>query len=195
MRRESELNIISSIIGWIYDFGNNDVNGQMRLNMFTLVRTLQEKAANLYFKNYRFMYKDVRPVQILDYSTDVNFTQEAAENSKVESFYQEQQHAELATVKNLSAYVAFGVAAACGIASPFLSLFLLAGTGIGAIAGEGILIANNFKKKNIVLKMQKQKSNVLYILHKMFVEYEQFKGIYKERDAISERIMEEFTCL
>lgn len=195
LRRESELNIISSIIGWIYDFGNDDVNGQMRLNMFTLVKTLQEKAADLYFKKYRSMYKDVRLVQILDYSTEVNFTQEAAENSKIESFYQDQQSAELATVKNLSAYIAFGIAAACGIASPFLSLFLLVGTSIGAIAGAGILIANNFKKKNIILKIQKQKSNVLEILHKMFVEYEQFKGIYKERDAISDRIMEEFAKL
>lgn len=29
----------------------------------------------------------------------------------------------------------------------------------------------------------------------MFAEYEQFKRIYKERDAISERIMEEFVNL
>ena len=101
----------------------------------------------------------------------------------------------MAAVKNLIAYIAFGVAAACGIASPFLSLFLLVGTGIGVIAGAGILITNNFKKKNIVLRIQKQKSNVLEILHKMYVEYEQFKGIYKERDAISERIMKEFANL
>ncbi len=195
LRRESELNIISSIIGWIYDFGNDDVNGQMRLNMFTLVKTLQEKAANLYFTKYRSMYKDIRPVQILDYSTDMNFTQEAVENNKVESFYQEQQSAELATVKNISAYVAFGVAIACGVASPFLSWFLLVGTAIGTIGGVGVLVANNFKRKNIVLRIQKQKSNVLEILHRMFVEYGQFRDIYRERDAISERILEEFAKL
>lgn len=195
LRRESELNIISSIIGWIYDFGNDDVNGQMRLNMFTLVKTLQEKAANLYFTKYRSMYKDIRPVQILDYSTDMNFTQEADENNKVESFYQEQQSAELATVKNISAYVAFGVAIACGVASPFLSWFLLVGTAIGTIGGVGVLVANNFKRKNIVLRIQKQKSNVLEILHRMFVEYGQFRDIYRERDAISERILEEFAKL
>ena len=195
LRRESELNIVSSIISWIYDFGNNDVNGQMRLNMFTLVKTLQEKAANTYFKKYRAMYKDVHPVEILDYSTEVNFAQEAPENSKVESFYQEQQSSELSTVKNLGAYIAFGAAVACGVASLFLSLFLLIGTGIGTITGAGILVSNNFKRKNIVLRIQKQKSNVLDILHKMFIEYEQFKRIYKERDAISERILEEFARL
>lgn len=195
LRRESELNIISSIIGWIYDFGNDDVNGQMRLNMFTLVKTLQEKAAELYFKEYRSMYKDVRPVVILDYSTDMDFTQEPAENSKVESFYQEQQSAELATVKDVGAFIAFGAAVAFGVGSPFLSLFLLIGTGIGAIAGAGILISNNFRRKNIVLRIQKQKSNVLEIVHEMFVEYEEFKGLYKERDAVSEKIMEELAKL
>lgn len=195
LRRESDLNIISSIIRWIYDFGNEDVNGQMRLNMFTLVKTLQEKAADNYFKKYRAMYKDVHPVQILDYSTDVNFTQEASENSKIETYYQEQQNAELASVKNLGAFIAFGLAVASGIAAPFLSWFMLIGTGIGAIVGAGILISNKFKKKNIVLKIQKQKSNVVEILHKMFVEYEKFKEIYKERDAISERILEEFAKL
>ena len=92
-------------------------------------------------------------------------------------------------------YIAFGVAVAGGVASLFLSLFLLIGTGIGAIVGAGILISNKYKKKNIVLRIQKQKANVLEILHKMFVEYEQFKGIYKERDAISERILEEFAKL
>ena len=195
LKRESDLNIISSIIGWIYDFSNDDVNGQMRLNMFTLVKTLQEKAADSYFKKYRAMYKDVHPVQILEYSADVNFAQEVAENSQVEAFYQEQQSAELATVKNLGAYIAFGAAVAFGVASFFFNLFLLIGTGIGAMVGAGILISNNFKKKNIRLKIQKQKSNVLEILHKMFVEYEQFRGIYKERDAISERILDEFAKL
>lgn len=195
LRRESELNIISSIVNWIYDFSNDDVNGQMRLNMFTLVKTLQEKAANLYFEKYRSMEKDTWAVEILDYSSDVNFGQEASESSKVEAYYQEQQRAELSTVKNLGAYLAFGAATACGIASPFVSLLLLIGTGLGAVLGAGVLVANRFKKKNIVLRIQKQKTSVIDVLHKLFEEYGQFKAIYKERDAISERILEEFAKL
>lgn len=194
-KRQSDLNIISSIIGWIYDFGNEDVNGQMRLNMFTLVKTLQEKAADMYFKRYRSMYKEICHVEIINYSTDVNFAQEASENSKVESFYQDQQTQELATINNFRAYMAFGIAVGCGVASPFVSLFLLIGAGIGIVLGAGILISNKFKKKNIILRIQKQKSNVLDILHKMFIEYDSFKKIYKERDEISERIMEEFAKL
>lgn len=195
LRRESDLNIISSIIGWIYYFSNDDVNGQMRLNMFSLVKTLQEKAANKYFDQYRSMYKDIHPVQILDYSSDISFQQEAAENNKVETFYQEMQKNEMASVKDVGAYVAFGIAVASGIASPFINLMLLIGTAVAGVVGAGILISNRFKRKNIILRVQKQKSNVLEILHKMFVEYESFKSLYKERDEISERITNEFAKL
>jgi hypothetical protein len=189
-RRRSELNLVSSIISWVFDMGNENINGQMRLNMFTLVKALQEKAANRYVERYRAMYKNVHPVEILDYKTDVDFTQQANENSKVESFYQEQQAQELAQVKDTGAYVAFGVAVVCAVASPFLSFLLLIGTGIGAVIGAGILISNKFARKNIVLRIQKQKANVLDNLHKIFGEFETFKGIYKERDDVSERIFE-----
>ena len=163
--------------------------------MFTLVKTLQEKAANKCFDQYRSMYKDTHPVQILDYSSDVSFQQESTENNKVESFYQEMQKNEMASVKNLGAYIAFGIAVACGIASPFVNLLFLIGTAIAGLAGAGILVSNRFKRKNIILRVQKQKSNVLEILHKMFVEYESFKELYKERDEISEKIMNEFAKL
>lgn len=195
LKRESDLNIISSIIGWIYDFSNDDINGQMRLNMFTLVETLQEKAATKYFEQYRSMYKDIHSVQILDYSSDVNFQQETSENSKIESYYQELQQNEMASVKDIGAYIAFAVAAASGIASPFVNLLLLIGTTVAGVAGAGILISNKFKRKNIIFRVQKQKSNVLETLHKMFVEYESMKSLYKERDEISERIMNELAKL
>ena len=132
---------------------------------------------------------------ILDYASDVNFQQEASENSKIESYYQELQQNEMASVKDIGAYIAFAVAAASGIASPFVNLLLLIGTAVAGVVGAGILISNKFKRKNIILRVQKQKSNVLETLHKMFVEYESMKSLYKERDEISERIMNELAKL
>lgn len=195
LRRKSDFNIISSMVKWIYDFGNEDINGQMRLNMFTLVRTLQEKAAQSYFANYRAMYGEVHPVQILDYATDVDFTQEAGETGKVENFYQGQQAQELAEVKNIWAFVAFGVGIACGVAAPFVHLLLFAGLGIGAAVGIGILISNRFKRRNIILRIQKQKENVLEILRKLFADFEKMKTLYKEYDGVSEKILEEYAKL
>lgn len=195
LRRRSDFNIISSMVKWIYDFGNDDINGQMRLNMFTLVKTLQEKAAQSYFANYRAMYRDVHPVQILDYSTDVDFTQETGEIGKVENFYQDQQTRELAEIKNIWAFVALGAGIVCGVAAPFVHLLLFAGLGIGVAVGAGILISNKFKRRNIKLRIQKQKENVLEILRKLFTDYEKMKTLYKEYDRISEKILEEYAKL
>ncbi len=195
LRREAELNIVSSMIRWIYDFGNEDVNGQMRLNMFTLVKSLQEKAAASYFDLYRSMVTEVHPVQILDFSTDMNFSEEAGEVSKAEHFYQEQQSREISAVKNAPAYIALGIGAACGVAAFFTHLLLLVGFGIGVCVGISILAANNFKKKNIILKIQKQKAVVLDILHKLFDEYGRMKELYLEFDDVTGKIKEEFAKL
>ncbi len=195
LRRKSDFNIISSMVKWIYDFGNEDINGQMRLNMFTLVKTLQEKAAQSYFANYRAMYREVHPVQILDYATDVDFAQEAGEIGKVEDFYQQQQVQELAEVKNIRAFVAFGLGIACGAAAPFVHMLLFAGLGIGAAVGIGTLISNRFKRRNIVLRIQKQKENVLEILGKLFADFEKMRQLYREYDGISARILEEYAKL
>ena len=194
-RRESELNIVSSMIGWIYDFSNEDVNGQMRLNMFTLVRTFQEKAAEAYWESYRAMDREFHPVQILDYAVNMNFKDETGEIVKVEQFYEEQKNQELAAVKNMPAYVVLGLGVVCGVAAFFVHLILLAGLGIGLCAGVGILVGNRFKKKNIVLKVQKQKEVVAESVRKLFGEYGRFKEVYEEFDGVAERIGEEFAKL
>lgn len=194
-RRESELNIISSMIGWIYDMGNEDINGQMRLNMFTLLKRLEEKAADSYFQMYRNMYRDVHPVQILDYASEADFSNESGEIQKAESFYEEQQRQEMDAVKNTSAYIAFGVGALCGAAAFFTDLLLLTGLGIGVCVGAGLLAANSFKKKNIALRIQKSKTDVTDILHKLFGEYGDMTKLYRELDGVSEKIVGELAKL
>ena len=160
--------------------------------MFTLVKALQYKAVDAYFNHYRKMFTSIHPVEILDYSTEMNFVQNAEEINKIEKYYGERQKQELGTVKNLMAYVAFGLGAACGVAAFFVHLLLLAGLGVGLAIGAGILISNKFKKNNIILKIQKQKTSVLDIVKKLFAEHTQMIGFYKENDAISVKITEEF---
>lgn len=193
--REAKFDIISTMINWVYDFGNEDINGQMRFNMFTLIKTLQEKAADSYFAKYRAMFKNVYPIHILDYSAKIDFTNQSSEESKVEKYYDTCQNEELAKVKNLSAYISFGVGAACGVAAFFIHFLLLAGFGIGVAIGIGIIVSNQFKRKNIVLKIQKQKQNILNILHKLFDENDKIRELYKEFDAVSVKIAEELAKL
>ena len=195
-RRESDFDIISTIIRWIYDYGNENINGQMRLNMFTLTKTLQDKAATAYIDGYRSMYSNVKSISIQDYFTQADFTNQAGENAKVENFYLEKEREERAAVKNIGAYIAFGAGALCiGGAIALSQWILLAGLGIGGAIGAGILIANNFKRKNISLKIHAQKENVLEILRKLFVEFDKMKDIYKGYDEISAKISEEIAKL
>lgn len=194
-KRGADFNIISTIIAWIYDFGNEDINGQMRLNMFTLIKTLQDKAASGYFENYRAMFRKVHPISVQDYSADADLTDEDKEVGRAEAFYTDKQKQELLAVKNLGAYIALGIGAACGAASFFLSPFLLAGLGAGAAAGAGILISNRHKKKDIARRIQTQKEGVVEILHKLFEEFGRLQALYKEYDGISARIEEEIAKL
>ena len=57
------------------------------------------------------------------------------------------------------------------------------------------MVSNQFKRKNIILKIQKQKQNVLNILHKLFDENDKIKEWYKEFDTVSVRITEELAKL
>lgn len=193
--REEDLNIISAIIDWVYDFSNENVNGQMRLNMFTLIKTFQQEAADLYFSDYRAMFRTVHPISILDYSTDADLANESGEISKVEDFYQNKQREELATVKALPAYISLGAGIACGVAAFFVHLLLLVGAGIGLAIGTGVLISNKYKRKNISLKNQTQKENVLDILHRLAGEHSKMKELYTGFDDVSSNILQELAKL
>ena len=64
-RRDGEFDLISTMIGWVYDFSNEDVNGQMRLNMFTLLKSFQEKAVARPFSYIPFFSRVWGPAQSL----------------------------------------------------------------------------------------------------------------------------------
>lgn len=194
-RRQADFNIIETIISWVFDLGNEDINGQMRLNMFTLVKTLQDKAASSYFQNYRDMFRNVHPISVQDYSADADLTDEGSEAGKVEDYYEEEQRQALSAIKNLGAYVAFGAGVACGAAAFFTSLYLLMGLGIGTLVGAGMCISNKYKRKNVVLRMQTRKESVLEALHKLCEEFVVLKELYKGYDDISIRITEEIAKL
>ena len=98
-------------------------------------------------------------------------------------------------MKNITAYIAFGAGVACGVAAIFTDLLLLVGLGIGVCVGAGLLVSNNFKKKNIILRIQKQKANVAENMRKLFSDYRKMKEIYQEFDNVSGKITTELIKL
>ena len=195
IKRAADFDIIATIIEWVFDQGNEHVNAQMRLNMFTLVKSYQEKAVEAYFENYRSSFKSVHPVTILGYSSDVNFEDEPAEKEKVNQYFEDLQKGEMSEIKDISAYVLFGIGIACAIAAPFVSPLFLIGTVLGGAIGAIQMVVNKFKRKNVRMKYQKQKDSMLEVLHKLVAEYGKMKEIYKGYDDVSAKILEELAKL
>lgn len=190
-KSEQEFNLMLSLISWIYDFSLDKVNGQMRLNMFTLMKGFQEKAVNKYFSYYRSLHKKVLSVELSDYKADVDFTERAAELENINNYYGEQIADKLSKVKNTYAYLAFGAGVASLIAAYFLHpLIALAGVGFG-IFGVVKIFSNKRKKSNITLELQGAKRVTQELLQKLFDEYTRLNETFKEMDLVSTKILEE----
>ncbi|MBQ8595588.1 MAG: hypothetical protein IJ406_06505 [Oscillospiraceae bacterium] len=78
-RRENDLNLVAEMISWIYERDIKEINGQIRLNMFTLTKHLQEEAVDQIVDNYRNNFRVNYDISIGDYSTNVNFKHEDEE--------------------------------------------------------------------------------------------------------------------
>jgi hypothetical protein len=190
-KSEQEFNLMLTMISWIYDFSLDKVNGQMRLNMFTLMKGFQEKAANNYFSYYRSLHKKDLPVELNNYKADVDFTDSAAELEKINIFYGNQIAVKLGEIKNTYAYLALGAGAANLVAAYFLHpLLVMAGIGFG-IYGVDRIFLNKRKKNNITLKLQGAKRVTQELLLKLFDEYSKLNETYKEMDLIAGKILEE----
>jgi hypothetical protein len=72
-KKADDLNLIAEMIDWIYERDSQDVNGQIRLNMFALTKALQEQAVDEHVEDYRSRRKANYWVTIGEYSTEVNF--------------------------------------------------------------------------------------------------------------------------
>ena len=86
-KKADDLNLIAEMIDWIYERDSQDVNGQIRLNMFALTKALQEQAVDEHVEDYRSRRKANYWVTIGEYSTEVNFKREDEEYSKVSSYF------------------------------------------------------------------------------------------------------------
>lgn len=98
-KNANDLNLIDEMIDWIYERESQEVNGQIKLSMFTLTKMLQEKAAESHVEDYRARRKNNYAATLGEYSTTINFKREDEEYDKIKKFYTEKKDAELATIK------------------------------------------------------------------------------------------------
>ena len=190
-KKANELNLIAEMVDWIYERDSQDVNGQVRLSMFTLTKLLQAKAAECHAENYRRMVKYTYPITLGEYSTNADFKNEEGELEKINAFYTERKNAELKQIKSWPAFVGFGLGVAAAVGSFFAGFWLLIVTAGCAIYGAGTLLSNRSKKKHIEQRCRESIKATGAQMKKLFGEFREYRAEFEEYDAYYDRIENE----
>lgn len=188
-KKERELNLIAEMIEWIYKKGQEEeVNGQVRKNMFILTAAMQKEAVDQYTEHYRSRVKNVHPVVLGDYSTDVNFEDSSREKQKIVEHYEEERAKELSQIKYMTSIIG-GVLGVAGI----VSIFFIGMVGV-VISGVGVamvlynILSNNRQKKHIFETCELNIRNKSELLEQLLDEYRKLMHIYTEYDAYTAQI-------
>lgn len=189
---ETELNLIEEMIDWVFTASEEDVNPQSRLNMFTLTRSLQEKAVEAHTQSYRSINKTRQPVTIGEYSTDANFSAAAEEDEKISQYFTGKRDQEMANIKDWKAYIGFGVAAVAAVASPFVNLALLIVAVLAAGFGAITLFSNNSNRKKLQMACENQIQSTTDVMHHLFEEHHAYMEEYNGYDGYVEQLEAEF---
>lgn len=192
-RATNQLNLISEMVGWIYERDNQDINGQIRLNMFTLTKDLQEKAIQSYAEDYRSRKKTILPITINDYTTTADFECESDETKKIETYYTDIKDSALSTVKNWKAFIGFGAAVLAAVGAFFVGFTLFALTAVGIGYGVFVLLTNKSRRKQLELSCKDNIRAATDILQKLFIEFKQYQTQFDEYDVYYNRIINELS--
>lgn len=190
-KKANDLNLIAEMIDWIYERDAQDVNGQIRLSMFTLTKMLQEKAVESHTEDYRSRRKVNYQVNIGEYSTVANFKREDEEQQKINSFFTSKRDTALATVKDWPAYIGFGVGAAAIIGCFFVGFWLLILTLGGVGYGLVTLLSNKSKRKQLEQSCAESIKTTSATMQQLFTEFKQYQKELDEYDAYHDRILDE----
>ena len=198
-KRESEIKLVDSMVDWIQASDNSEkVNDLVKLNMFTMVKPLEEKAINNYAEAYRARLTHNHGVKINDYSATVDFKNEEKEKSKVKSFYEARKEAQLKEVKNTPIILSFILAALSCIGAIALQiavegtwLWILGITGVCALIGVIYIFKNKNRRGTIILNCEKDANLTLSILEKLFLQYGEYMTEYDEYDGYFDRVVNE----
>lgn len=191
-KKADDLNLIAEMVDWIYERDSQEVNGQIRLSMFTLTKMLQEKAADSHAEDYRASRRNNYAVTIGEYSTTADFKREDEEYRKIGKYYTEKKNTELADIKAWPAFIGFGAAAAALAGCFFVGFWLLIVTLGGAGYGLFKLLSNRSKKKQIVQKYEENIKKTNDTMARLFEEFKQYNKELDEYDAYYEQIKDAF---
>lgn len=191
------INIVERMLRWIYDpAGSLEANQQMRLNMLTLLKELQLTAAGQYVEHYRSAFVTKAEVAVDDFRVVADLENMGQAKDAARAHCEAKREAEHAGIKDLFAYVAFGVAAVFVVAAIAMrtpALLVLSVAGI--IGGVGYLFYNKREREKVALKWDGVARNMQSTLDDISVEFSKYSREYAEWDTLSDRLVAQLEAL
>jgi len=188
---EKEMNLVFEMIEWVYGADKEDVNGQSRLNMFTLTKDLQAEAFERRTEDYRSVDRSHARVAFDDYETVMDFRSEAGEVAKANDHYKAKRDDFLSALKDWPAFVGFGIAAVAAVAAFFVGMGLLVVSAIGAGFGVIKLLGNKSSRKQAELDYQENCRRAAQTIASIFEEYKAFEEEFASYDAYVDEVRRE----
>ena len=190
----TELDIISEMIEWVYNPGDTDVNAAEKQRLFVMISDLTKKAVDNNVNEYRNSFRKNADIQIEEYSSYADLTNEGAEHQKIDVYYRQKAEALIAQQKIWPSFLWFGAGVLCGVLAVVFGLFsLFVGTAIGAVGGAGQILLTNRRKKNIAKNCAREAVGTKEIFSRMSAEFRQYLEEYSEYDKYYEVINDDFS--
>lgn len=202
-REVDPLNLMAECINWLFSNTDQPLSDVARSNMFLLCRPIIEDAIEEYVEGYRAAVKDVHPVAIKDYGTQMDFRRKENEMTKVSQYYENKKKTQLAAVKNTAIVVSLVLAALLLVGgvvclvmeaikhqsfwSVLCVICVIAAVclGIKALATH---FGNKKKRKQIIESNDAALAHAREIIEKLFEEYVRYTAVYAENDRIVDDI-------
>lgn len=192
----NQLNIISEMIEWIYNPGDTDINSAEKQRIFTLTSNLSKKAIDRNVQEYRDSMRNQADIEIGEYKTNADLTNEPAEHQKIDEYFTGKADALRAQQKIWPSFIWFGAALLGGIGALLLSMpVLFVVTVAGIIGGIGHILITNKRKKNITRDCMREAQSAKEIFSRMYGEFKQYIEEYKSFDRYYNDITEEFNSI
>ena len=194
-KKGADLCLIPEIIDWIYVRDTQDINGQIRLSMFTLTKSLHEWAVHAHVNDYRVRRRNNYQVEIGEYSAKVDFSKQNAQSDKITSHFTAKRDEAIAAIKKWPAYAGFGVGILSLIAMFFFGTYMLLPALLGAGAGIFTLFINRSRAKYYEQECSEKIKSTNDVLQGLFLEFQQYQDELDEYDAYYELIKKELDKL
>lgn len=193
---DERLDVIGRMLHWVYDpAGTLEVNPQMRLSMFALLKDVQTISASRYIEHYRAAFTSKAGVVLDDFGFDADFADLAPAKEAAAGHCAAKCAEEQAAIKDIGGYVAMGVGAALFVAAFFVDLSVLAVAALAIVGGLGFMFYNKKEREKIALKWVSVEANMQHTLEGLGAEFTRYRQEYAEWDMLSDRLVAQLEAL